>query len=99
MNILDLIYRYDQWGMRQNHVGRRNNNRFNDPNLLLISVGVDTEFLSCVEGTRASWKGPLDGARDPPSFSAGVVDPTHSSRDVPVNLTLQLTRRESLSVI
>ena len=35
MNILDLIYRYDQWGMRQNHVGHRNNNRFDDPNLLL----------------------------------------------------------------
>ena len=27
MNILDLIYRYDQWGMRQNHAGRRNNLR------------------------------------------------------------------------
>ena len=39
MNLLDLIYRYDQWGMRQNHVGRRNNNTFDDPNLLLISVG------------------------------------------------------------
>ena len=60
---------------------------------------VDTEFSSHAEGIRASWKGPLDGTRDPPSFSAGVVDPTHSSRDVPVNLTLQLTRRESLSVI
>ena len=40
---------------------------------------VDTEFSSCAEGTRASWKGSLDGARDPPSFSAGMVDPTHSS--------------------
>ena len=37
MNILDLIHRYDQWGMRQNHTGRRNNNRLDDPNLLLIS--------------------------------------------------------------
>ena len=46
----------------------------------------------------ASRKGPLDGA-DPPSFSARVVDPTQSSRDMPVNLTLQLTRRESSSVI
>ena len=36
----------------------------------------------------ASQKGLLDGAVDLPSFSAGVVDPTHSSRDVPVNLTL-----------
>ena len=54
---------------------------------------------SRAEDTRASRKGPLDGAGDPPSFSARVVDPTHSSRDVPVNLTLQLTRRESLSVI
>ena len=49
---------------------------------------VDTEISSRAEGTRASRKGPLDGARDPPSFSAGVVDPTHSSQDVPVNLTL-----------
>ena len=23
MNIVDLIYRYDQWGMRQNHAGRK----------------------------------------------------------------------------
>ena len=53
---------------------------------------------SRAEDTRSKRKGPLDGA-DPPSFSARVVDPTQSSRDVPVNLTLQLTRRESLSVI
>ena len=51
---------------------------------------VDIEFSSCAEGTRASWKGPLDGARYPPSFSTGMVDPTHSSRDMPVNLTLNL---------
>ena len=57
------------------------------------------EILSRAKGTRASRKGPLDGAGDPPSFSAGMVNPTHSSQDVPVNLTLQLTRRESLSVI
>ena len=38
INILDLIYHYDQWGMRQNHAGRRNNNRHDDPNLLLILV-------------------------------------------------------------
>ena len=43
MNILDLIYRYDQWGMRQNHAGYRNNNRFDDPNSLLISVGHEAE--------------------------------------------------------
>ena len=43
MNILDLIYRYDQWGMRQNRADRRNNNRFDDPNLLLISVGHEAE--------------------------------------------------------
>ena len=60
---------------------------------------VDMEFLSHAEDTRASRKGLLDGAIDPPSFSVGMVDPTQSSRDVPVNLTLQLTRRESLSVI
>ena len=58
---------------------------------------VDTEFLSCAEGTRASRKGPLDGAEDPLSFSAGVVNPAYSSRDVPVNLTLQLIRREFIS--
>ena len=55
------------------------------------------KILSRAEGTRASQKGLLDGARDPPNFSVGVVDPTHSSRDVPVNLTLQLTRREFIS--
>ena len=49
---------------------------------------VDTEFLSRAEDTRASRKGPLDGAGDPPSFSVGMVDPAHSSRDMPVNLTL-----------
>ena len=59
---------------------------------------VDTEFRPVPRTHAASRKGPLDGA-DPPSFSARVVDPAQSSRDVPVNLTLQLTRRESLSVI
>ena len=54
------------------------------------------EILSRAEGTRASQKGPLDGAGDPPSFGTGMVDPTHSSPDVLVNLTLQLTRREKL---
>ena len=53
---------------------------------------VDTEISSHAEGTQASRKGPLDGAGDPPSFSVGMVDPAHFSRDVPVNLTLQLTR-------
>ena len=43
INILDLIYRYDQWGMRQNHADRRNNDRLDDPNLLLISVGHEAE--------------------------------------------------------
>ena len=60
---------------------------------------VDTEISSHAEDTRASQKGPLNGAGDPPDFSTGVVDPAHSSRDVPINLTLQVTRRESLSVI
>ena len=49
---------------------------------------VDMEFSSRAEDTWASRKGPLDEAGDPPSFSAGVVDPAHSSPDVPVNLTL-----------
>ena len=53
------------------------------------------EISSRAEGTRASRKGLLDGAVDPPGLNAGVVDPAYSSRDVPVNLTLQLTRRES----
>jgi hypothetical protein len=39
MNMLDLIYHHDQWDMRQNHAGHRNNNRLDDPNSLLISVG------------------------------------------------------------
>ena len=47
----------------------------------------------------ASQKDLLDGAGDPLGFNAGITDPAFSSRDVPVNLTLQLTRRESLSVI
>ena len=59
---------------------------------------VDTEFCPMPRTHVASRKGPLDGA-DPPSFSARVIDPAQSSRDVPVNLTLQLTRRESLLVI
>ena len=54
------------------------------------------KISSHAEGTRASQKGSLDGARDPPSFSAGMVNPAHSSQDMPVNLTLQLTRREKL---
>ena len=61
-------------------------------------VFVETEFCPVPRTHAASRKGPLDGA-DPPSFNARVVDPAQSSRDVPVNLTLQLTRRESLSVI
>ena len=60
---------------------------------------VDTEISSRAEDTRASQKGSLDGAGDPPSFSIGVIDPAYSSQDMPVNLTLQLTRRESLLVI
>jgi hypothetical protein len=40
MNMLDLIYRCDQWGMGQNHAGRRNNNRIDDPNLLLKKGGM-----------------------------------------------------------
>ena len=55
-------------------------------------------FVSVPRTHAASRKGPLDGA-DLPSFNARVVDPAQSSRDVPVNLTLQLTRRESSSVI
>ena len=49
---------------------------------------VDTKFSSHAEDTAASRKGLLNGAVDPPSFSAGMIDPTHSSRDMPVNLTL-----------
>ena len=41
----------------------------------------------------------LDGAGDPLGFNAGITDPAYSSRDMPIDLTLQLTRRESLSVI
>ena len=49
---------------------------------------VDTEFRPMPRTHAASRKGLLDGAIDPPSFSAGMVDPVHSSRDMPVNLTL-----------
>ena len=58
---------------------------------------VDIEFRPVPRTHAASRKGPLDGA-DLPSFSARVVDRAQSYRDVPVNLTLQLTRRESSSV-
>ena len=44
----------------------------------------------------ASRKDLLDRARDPLGFNVGITDPAYSSRDVPVNLTLQLTRREKL---
>jgi hypothetical protein len=60
---------------------------------------VNIEFCPMPRTHVASRKGPLDGARDPPSFSVRVVDPAHSSQYVPVNLTLQLTRRESLSIV
>jgi len=46
------------------------------------------EISSRAECTRASRKGLLDGAVDPPSFNTGVVDPTYSSQDMLVNLTL-----------
>ena len=59
---------------------------------------VDIEFRPMPRTHAASWKGPVDGV-DPPSFSARVVDPVQSSRYVLINLTLQLTMRESLSVI
>ena len=59
---------------------------------------VDIEFRPMPRTHIASRKSPLDGA-DPASFSARVVDPAQSFLDVPVNLTLQLTKRESLSVI
>ena len=62
------------------------------------SQTIDTEFHPMPRTHAASQKGPLDGA-DPPSFSTGMVGPAQSSRDEPVNLTLQLTRRESSSVI
>ena len=64
----------------------------------VLEMCVDTEFCHVPRTHAASRKGSLDGA-DPSSFSTGVVDPAQSSRGVPVNLTLQLTRRESLSVI
>ena len=51
-------------------------------------------FRSMLRTHAASRKGPLDGAVDPPGFSAGMVDPAQFSRDVPVNLTLQLIKRE-----
>ena len=60
---------------------------------------VDTEFHPVTRTHVASRKGPLDGAGDPASFNAGIIDLAHSSRDMPVNLTLQLTRRERLLVI
>ena len=64
----------------------------------VLETCADTQFHPVPRTLVASRKGPLDGA-DPPSFSTRVVDPAQSSRDVPVNLTLQLTRRESSSVI
>ena len=65
----------------------------------LPTTTVGTKFRPVLRTHAASRKGLLDGAVDPPSFSTGVVGPVHSSQDVLVNWTLQLTRRESLSVI
>ena len=65
----------------------------------LSPVGTVGMKIRLMPGTRASRKGLLDGAEDPPGFNAGMIDPAYSSRDVRVNLTLQLTKRESLSVI
>ena len=48
MNMLDLIYRHDQWGMRQNHAGRRNNNRLDDHNSLLILVGALGRIMQAI---------------------------------------------------
>ena len=59
-------------------------------------VGIE---IHVVPGTRASQKGLLDGVGDPLGFNAGIIDPAYYSRDVPINLTLQLIRRESLLVI
>ena len=67
--------------------------------LFLLMVVSTQNFRPMPRAHTASQKGLLDRAVDPPSFRTGVVDPAHSSRDVTVNLTLQLTRRESLLVI
>ena len=56
-----------------------------------VSTGKHVSFWV----TRTSQKGLLDGAGDPPGFNAGAIDAAYSSQDMPVNLTLQLTRRES----
>ena len=57
---------------------------------MLISYNIlSTQNFRPVPRTHvASQKGLLDGAVDPPSFSVGMVDPAHSSRDVLANLTL-----------
>ena len=60
-------------------------------------MSVSTRKCVSYRGTRASRKGLLDGAGDPPGFNAGIIDPVYSFRDVPVNLTLQLIRREFIS--
>ena len=54
----------------------------------VLETCVDTEFRPVLRTHAASQKGPLEGAGDPPSFSAGVVDPAHSSQDELINLTL-----------
>ena len=48
--MLDLIYRYDQWGMRQNHAGHRNNNRLDDQLITNIS-GAWGRIMQAVETT------------------------------------------------
>jgi hypothetical protein len=50
MNMLDLIYRCDQWGMRYNHASHRKNNRLDDPNLLPTSVGHEVESCRPIMG-------------------------------------------------
>ena len=44
----------------------------------------------------ASRKGLLDGAVDLPSFSVGIIDPAHSSRDMPVNFDPVIDKERKL---
>ena len=76
-----------EWGMHQYIFEKFN--MFNSFLSLKNLFSLSTQNFRPVPRTLvASQKGLLDGAVDSPSFIAGVVDPTHSSRDVLVNLTL-----------
>jgi hypothetical protein len=64
-----------------------------------VPLGVPECVLAQKRGSRAGWtRNKPDRSRDLPGFNAGPVDPVNSQGHAS-KFDLQLTRRESLSVI